>query len=268
MKIIIENLPIPEIQGLKNGLANLNNTIVVINDMKAIYDVLSENEADLIILKAESINDHVKQALIESNIPTVIYGIGEYDDINLQLICIPHTVNENIIRNLTFDNTYILRPFADTIFYQAGVFNSTWESDILIINNYFEHHSGLSKKWSELTDYKIKHTGTKYVKTPSFVGMCSPKELMDLAQSAKVVICDNLTETYSLLTNRICCFPEELSLDKLKLYIENEKSRRKYIKEHRTNLLSKDTVYHRIIDIADKLKISEWTDRAKTLCKN
>ncbi len=275
MKIIIENILSAEIQGLKNVLTHFNNTVIMAHDLNAIYDILHEHKADLIILKAESINHHVREALIEFQTPTIVYGVGEFPDINLQLICVPHTAHPNIINNLSFNNTYILQPFADTLFYQGGVANIRWEADILVSNNYSMQSSVLLKRILHSTNYKVKHIGTRYVKTPSFVGMTTPADFMNLAQSSKVTICDNLTETYSLLANRICAFNEtqidasDSNIgDTLKQYLENEKSRRKYIKEHRADILNRHTVYHRLIDIGDKLKISEWSDKAKTLCKN
>ena len=91
MKIIIENLPIPEIQGLKNGLANLNNTIVLINDMKAIYDVLSENEADLIggvsiddkdPLLAKTLLDLSQSATINDSLKLANFVLKEIKKVN------------------------------------------------------------------------------------------------------------------------------------------------------------------------------------------
>jgi hypothetical protein len=183
MKFLVcaDSLLAEELDAIANGL--ISNGHEVFGFSADIYKAYEEREVDHFIFSANNVNIPEIQTFLQKKKPGYLI------------------VNSEQIF-FSSGNSVNLPSFASTLKYKYQLSLKEFECDFAICFDGRDPEQIHSLYHSLYKKYKTKIIGA-FINSPGYIGLGNPNDLVRLAQSAKITLCNNKIVTNSLIYNNI-----------------------------------------------------------------
>jgi len=258
MKILIHQTDNIMLSGLFNAIKDVVQCTIW-NLSGSIFDILDRQpKPDLFICDSSLLRSSTLEAIIEYDVPTVIFGFLPQEFIQLKLQIIPSTINRKIVENVK--SNYYLMNYAANLIKEHPIYSP---SNIVIYNT--------DKEPKRLMDYikvlqenntQFKIVGNK-VDIPEYVGEVTLPEIVGLCKTAKINILTGPEYEHDIEINGglILSLPSDNLLEIIKYWENNPKDIEKAIKLVYKKTIKEHTYYHRAHDIFNLLGYKEEAEK-------